>query len=67
MSNFVINTSDKLKEKMDLVGSLIDIQIAFKASDQKKSQTGQNGKKVTNKKSQLIGSKRGAGGKKADR
>lgn len=28
MSNFVINTADKLKEKLDLIQNLIDIQVA---------------------------------------
>ena len=33
MNNFVLNTEKKVKEKLDLLDSLKDIQVAHKLSD----------------------------------
>jgi poly [ADP-ribose] polymerase len=38
MSNFIINTTDKLKDKIDLVTTLGDIQIAFEIANEVKDE-----------------------------
>ena len=35
MINFVIDTNDKLKEKLDLISNLIDIKVAFSKTKKK--------------------------------
>ena len=47
MINFVINTNDKLKQKMDLISNLIDIKVAYNLRSTTKS------KKVGLKKQKL--------------
>ena len=50
MSNFIIDTHDKLKSKMDLVSSLIDIKTAFEVAGHSKRWSGDKGSGRTMKK-----------------
>ena len=51
MINFVIDTEDKLKQKMDLISSLVDIKLAYGL--RKARAVGPITKKVGNKKQKL--------------
>jgi hypothetical protein len=46
MINFIINTNDKLKQKMDLISNLVDIKVAYNLRSK-------DSKKVGNKKQKL--------------
>ena len=36
MSNFIIDTNENLKQKMDLISNLIDIKIAYEVKNKSK-------------------------------
>ena len=48
MSNFIIDTLDKLREKMDLVSSLINIKTALQMKDKRNIRSNSKGQMMKN-------------------